>query len=124
MPLPSQHERTLQMMANFFSLREKGLSLKEIAHMYDLDSSTVYRKLDQIVEDYNASHPTKITRTDLLERPHSPHLTYERAYAPLTPIDLTKFRAEIATTLASLNSLLATINSDIISQEEFAKAYL
>lgn len=120
MSLPAQSERTLRMKRSFMQLHNCGYSIKEIARLFDLDGSSVYRLLDEIVTSYNAEHPdAPITREQLLERPHSPHISYERAYAPVIPIDLSFFRSELQDALTSVNSLLSTIWANLTVQESF-----
>lgn len=118
MALPSQSERTFQMLKNFLQLRDQGLSIKEIAYKFNLDTSTVYRNLDRVVQQYNATHPdTPITRESLLERPHSPHVPHEYSYALLAPVDIVQFRKDLSDMLRGVDALLVTIASDILGQE-------
>lgn len=115
-------ERTFQMMKSFVQLHQQGHSIAEIAKMYNLSNSTVYKKLGEIAKKAG------VERKSLLEKPveadHS-----GRNYTPVQPIDPTEIRAKIETTLESLESLKKTISKmlddyelmDELLQEEFRK---
>ena len=79
-------ERTLKMMENYIPLHNQGKSVEEIAELFDLDKSSVYRVLDRIAEQNGVS------RESLLKRPHVEHTGYEkREGEAVEPIDSTDF---------------------------------
>ena len=80
----AKHERTLQMMESFISLHNEGHDINEIAKMFNLAFSTVYKHLGEIAEKNG------VTRESLLEKvivaDHS-----GRNIEPLEPIDRKQF---------------------------------
>lgn len=116
--LPSQSERTFQMLTNYLELRKQGLSIKQIAYKYDLSTSTVYKYLDNVANQYNATHPdTPITRDELLDQPHSQYNRTEYSYAILAPIDIAQFSTDFNSIMQGINTLLGTVAGTILEQE-------
>lgn len=103
----SKSERTLRMKEAFISLHKQGLTLKQIAHRFDLDSSTVYAHLQEIAD------AAGVPRESLLQFPHSPHLTYERRFEPAEPIDIEAVHAHFVTISDELNQTLIAISQQI-----------
>lgn len=116
---PSQSERTFQMLKHFLELRRQGLSIKQISYKYDLSTSTVYKYLDHVVEQYNAIHPdTPITRDMLLDQPHSQYTARaEYSYALLAPIDISQFRTDFDGMMQGIDTLLDAVAGTILEQE-------
>lgn len=103
----SQHERTLRMKASFMQLHEQGLSVKEIAHKFDLASCTVYGCLQEIA-DANG-----VSRASLLQIPRAKHVTHERRFEPITPVCIKEFHTYAQDTLATFNQLLQECDKHI-----------
>ena len=101
-----QHERTLKMMENFISLHNEGYSIKDIAEKYDLSVSVVYRRLGAIAEKAGVS------REELLEK----HFVADhsgRNFAPVKPINKTKFDESFAMLMAGVDSIQLQIRNTI-----------
>lgn len=114
MPTPSQSERTLRMKQEYVRLHESGLSAKTIAHMFDLETATVYRHLQEIAD------AAGVTRASLLEIPRSKHVTHERQFEPVKPVDTTEFHQHAQNVLDELASLHDAINKQIKTCESIA----
>ncbi len=125
MPRTSYDERTLKMMDAFPNLHSQGLSIYQIAAQFGLDYSTVYRRLDQIVERYNNEHPNAlITRDALLQCPRSnrtPPKSPVSGRPPLPTIDLEAFRADLDAALITLDTLIEDVAQEIFTQEIFSE---
>lgn len=67
----ARNKRTLQMMENYISLHEQGLSLKEIAVKYKLSTSLVYASLQEIADKAG------VTRNSLLGQPSTQPMPVE-----------------------------------------------
>lgn len=109
------NERTLQMKQNYMRLHEQGLSPNEIADLYKLDVSTVYRYLGEIAE------ANGVSRASLLERPHGEHVCYERQFAPVEPVDLTEFRGHFDASIQEIDGVRLVMKTEIKRQERIAE---
>lgn len=109
--IPTQSERTFQMKEQFMTLHEQNLSIKEIAYRFNLSTYTVYSHLQEIADRAG------VARESLLQIPHSQHVTYERKYAPVQPVDLTNFNHQFHDTLTQFDQLLKTCGAAISTHE-------
>ena len=108
-----QSERTLKMKQNFIELHAQGLSIEEIATRFDLTSATVYRCLDKIAAEAG------VTRASLLQRPHGPHLEYNRhSYQLFAKANLAEHQSHIQETLHQFDQTLVTVHQYIGTQEK------
>lgn len=102
----AKHERTLQMMESFISLHNEGHDINEIAKMFNLAFSTVYKHLGEIAEKNG------VTRESLLEKvivaDHS-----GRNLTPVKPVDRAKFNESFATLMTGMDSLQSEIAKTI-----------
>lgn len=112
--MQSQNERTLQMKQAYVRLHESGLSPKNIAHMFDLDVGTVYKYLQEIA-DANG-----VTRKSLLETPRAKHVTHERQFAPIKPVDTAEFRTRTQRILDEFSSLRNILSQQVKTWENLA----
>ena len=104
--MTTKHERTIKMMENFVYLHNKGHSVCEIAKMYDLSESTVYRHLGEIALSVD------MTRRELLKR----HFTADhsgRNFTPVKPVDRSKLNGDFAALMTEIESLQAGISKTI-----------
>lgn len=115
MPIPDKSERTLRMKEEFITLHSQGWSLKRIAYHFDLDSSTVYRHLQDIAD------AAGVTRESLLDIPRAKHVTHERSFAPVAPVDLTNFRQNFQQALKDFDHIITTIATHIAASEQDAQ---
>lgn len=109
--VPSQSERTLKMKEAFMTLHNQGLSIKEIAHKFNLASCTVYGCLQEIADQAG------VPRDSLLQVPKGKHLTHERRFEPVQPVDLTEFQERFAATLADFDAMLKNTAQQITQNE-------
>ena len=110
--MSSQHERTLKMKADYIRLHtEENLTPKQIAARYDLHVSTVYNCLQEIADQAGVS------RESLLITPRAKHLTHERRFDPVKPVDLTNFQQHTQATLDEFDGTLAVIAQHIQTAE-------
>ena len=58
-----------------------------------------------------------MTRQDLLERPHSEHLCYERKFEPVEPINLERFRFYYSETKKAMNKTIEGIDEILAVQD-------
>ena len=63
----NKSERVRKMKENFMSLREQGMSFREIADKFSLHYTTVYAELESIAQ------ANGVSRVSLLYEPHSKH---------------------------------------------------
>ena len=107
-------ERTLQMMEAFIGLHEKGYSIPEIAKMFNLSWSIVYKKLGEIADKAG------VTRESLLMSPikadHS-----GRNFTPVKPIDVTKFHEHFNMAITELDAISKEVAQAIEDQETISK---
>lgn len=96
--MAAKHERTFKMMESFMSLHNEGHSIDEIAKMFDLSSSTVYKKLGEIA--MNAG----VNREDLLKKPFTADHS-GRNFALVQPIDRTAIQQSIDSLSTEINNL-------------------
>ena len=108
-----QSERTLKMKQNFIKLHGQGLGIEEIAAQFDLTPCTVYRCLDEIATKAG------VTRESLLQRPHGPHLGYNRHdYQVFAKASLADHQSHVQETLAEFDQTLTAVNQYISTQEK------
>ena len=100
------NERTLKMMEGYEKLWREGNSAPQIAKYYNLAPSTVYKYLGEIAEKIG------VTREELLVAPHSEHLTYDREFEEVKPINIAELKESFARTLASMDN--TTEEMDVI----------
>ena len=105
-------ERTLQMIENYERLWRMGYTPTRVAKEYDLSRRTVYNYLPMIAEKIG------VPREDLLEVPHSEHISYERRYEPVELIDLTEFREHFNLMEKAFNQLDSDIEKTISVAEQ------
>lgn len=115
MPMPDKSERTLRMKKEFITLHNQGWSLKRIAYHFDLDSSTVYRHLQDIAD------AAGVTRESLLDIPRAKHVTHEHRFAPVAPVDLTNFRQNFQQALKDFDHIITTIATSEQDAQQIAK---
>lgn len=111
---PTQSERTLKMKEAFMTLHNQGLSIKQIAHQFDLDSSTVYSYLQEIADQAGVS------RESLLQTPRAKHLTHQRRFTPVKPVDLNEFHERFDATLKDFDRLLASSKQHLAEHADIA----
>lgn len=108
-----QSERTLKMKQKFMELHKQGLGIDEIAQQFDLNPSTVYHCLDEIAT------AAGVTRESLLQRPHGPHLGYNRHdYRIFAKASLADHQNNVQETLAQFDQTLTAVNQYISTQEK------
>lgn len=106
-------ERTLKMKQSFIKLHEQGLGIDEIATRFDLSPVTVYRCLDEIAA------AARVTRESLLQRPHGPHLGYNRHdYQVFANVSLADHTKHIQETLTQFDQTLVAVDHYISTQEK------
>lgn len=108
MACTKRNERTLKMMENFISLRNKGHSIKEIAEKFNLSVATVYKSLDEI------SAKSGVSREELLERVFVADHT-GRNFTPVKPIDRAKFNESFDLLMEGVDSFSDEITKAIES---------
>ncbi len=79
-------------------LHEQGCSVAEIAKRFNLTTTTVYARLDEIAKQNG------VTRESLLERPFEADHS-GRNYTQVKPIDPSEFRKHYETTMSGVNAL-------------------
>ncbi|MBR3132205.1 hypothetical protein IKG33_02245 [Candidatus Saccharibacteria bacterium] len=94
------------MMESFISLHNKGYDIIDIAKMFDLSYSTVYKRLGEIAKKAG------VAREELLKKPieadHS-----GRNFTPVKPVDRAKFNESFATLMAGVDALQSEIAKTI-----------
>ena len=112
------NERTLQMM-NYFKehWQEPDCVPAEVAKIFKLSARTVYNHLQTIADELSNELGYTITREDLLYRPHSEHLCYERKYEPVEPINLKKFQNHFNGTKAGIRAMIEDIDAILATQD-------
>lgn len=118
MPTPSKSERTLRMKEEYIQLHNRNWSLKRIAHHFDLDTSTVYRHLQDIAD------AAGVTRESLLVTPRAKHVTHERRFEPVAPVDLITFQQNFQQTIRYFDHTLQTIDATICISEQTAQRFI
>ncbi len=102
----AKHERTLKMMENFMDLHNNGHSIGEIAKLYNLSVTTVYKSLDRIAKKNG------VTRESLLEKPFEADHS-GRNFTPVKPINRTKLQSSIATLRKGVKALREEVKNTI-----------
>lgn len=110
-----KNERTLQMMQNYVSLHDSGMSPGEIAKKYNLSSKTVYGALQEIAD------AAGVSRESLLERPHSEHQPFERISEPVRPINVGTFSEKIQNALGIMSEFKEMVEMAIDDAEEYER---
>lgn len=101
-----QSARVGQMMENFIRLHNEGKDISEIAEMFQLSSSTIYLKLQEIADKEG------ITREELLSRPHKKHVvTMQRKVAK--SIDICEFKKGFEDLQKDIDEILVNIDEAI-----------
>lgn len=103
-------ERVKQLIDNFMTYHNKGLSIPEIADEFGLTSRTVYLRLQEIA-DLNG-----VDRTSLLTVPHKPHVISSRVkklHKDVNPVEL----QENFTEMISLGNELVSKIDTILNEE-------
>ena len=107
-----QNERTLKMKQEFMSLHNEGLSIKEIAKVFNLNPTTIYTSLADIAK------ANGVTREDLLKQVHSPHLTHDRQFEPVPEVNVTQYRKKFEKLREGAKELSTLISEYIDAQEK------
>ncbi len=110
----SQQERVIQMKRKYMQLRAQGMTPIQIAHHFDLASGTVYAALQEIAT------ANGVSRDSLLLIPRSKHLTHERRYTPVAPVDPTEFRKRFQAANIDLVRVIESSVAMIDKHEEIA----
>lgn len=110
----SQQERVTRMKMEYMQLREQGLTPIQIAHHFNLASGTVYSALQEI------AIANGVSRDSLLLIPRSKHLTHERRFSPVVPVDPTEFRKRFQTANVELVRVIEASVLVIAKHEEIA----
>ena len=100
-------ERVIQMKQNFMRLHDEGKTIPEIAKIYNLNFSTVYKSLQEIADENGT------TREELLSQVHVGTSRNSKNYStPKTPntIDFKKLSKSFDFVLAELNNLITDID--------------
>ena len=100
-------ERVIQMKQNFMRLHDEGKTIPEIAKIYHLNFSTVYKSLQEIADENGT------TREELLSQVHVGTSRNSKNYStPKTPntIDFKKLSKSFDFVLAELNNLITDID--------------
>lgn len=101
-----QSARVGQMMENFIRLHNEGKDISEIAEMFQLSSSTIYLKLQEIADKEG------ITREELLSRPHKKHVvTMQRKVAK--SIDICELKKGFEDLQKDIDEILVNIDEAI-----------
>lgn len=111
-----KNERTLQMMKNYVSLHDGGMSPRDIAKKFDLSYWTVYNALQEIAD--NAG----VTRESLLKRPHSEHQPFERISEPVKPINIKAFSERFQNALGFMSEFKEMVDMAIEDAENFEES--
>lgn len=100
-------ERVVRMKQNFMRLHDEGKTIPEIAKIYQLDLSTVYKYLQEIADENGT------TREELLSKVYVRTSSSSKDYSkPKTPntIDFKKLSESFDFVLAELNNLITDID--------------
>lgn len=101
-----QSARVGQMMEKFLRLHNEGKEISEIAEMFQLSSSTIYLKLQEIADKEG------ITREELLSRPHKKHVvTMQRKVAK--SIDICELKKGFEDLQKDIDGILVNIDEAI-----------
>lgn len=100
------NERTLKMMENYIKLHNEGHSVADIAKRFNLTTTTVYSKLEEIAKQNG------VTRESLLERPFEADHS-GRNYTPVKPIDPSSFRTHYGKAVAEVSAMKEAISRAI-----------
>ena len=111
-----KNERTLQMMKNYVSLHDGGMSPRDIAKKFDLSYWTVYNALQEIADSAG------VTRESLLERPHSEHQPFERISEPVKPINVKVFSERFQNALGIMGEFKEMVDMAIEDAEKFEES--
>ena len=112
-------ERTLQAMKYYKEHWQEPDCVPEVVtKKFKLKSSqTIRNHLQEIADELSEELGYTVTREELLEKPHSEHLCYERKYEPVEPIDLEAFRQHYIETKASMHKTVEMIDA-ILAQDD------
>ena len=112
------NERTLQMIRYYKKhWRDPDCTPTEVAKKFKLSIQTVYSYLQLIADELSEELGYPVTREDLLEKPHSEHICYERRFEPVEPIDLEKFRRHYTETKAGMRKTIEDIDAILAAQD-------
>ena len=104
------NERTLKMMHEFLSMRERGLTISEIAKEFSLSETTVYSKLGEI------ARKAGVSRESLLQKPFEADHS-GRNFTPVKPVDTAKFKEHFESAIKEIDVLEKIVNEAIEEQE-------
>ena len=95
-------ERSLQFKRNYLDLREKGLSVQEIAETYSLSKGHAYELIHVLAAEMGVPYES------LLVRPHRAHIIMGsgRVVQPVKPVDPSGFQEESRSILSALDSTI------------------
>lgn len=107
MARPKKSERVRKMRENFMSLREQGLSFREIADKFSLHFTTVYAELESIAQ------ANGVSRASLLYEPHSSHSpACKCTHKSLAEsVDIEGTRAAFENALKDIDTILVNIDT-------------
>lgn len=103
-------ERVKQLIQNFMTFHNKGLSIPEIADKFGLTPGTVYLRLQEIA-DLNG-----VDRTSLLTVPHKKHIVSSRVQKLRKEVDPVELQNNFTEMISVGNELVSKI--DTILNEE------
>lgn len=95
-------ERSLQFKKNYLALREKGLSVQEIAKTYSLSKGHAYELIRALATESGVSYES------LLVQPHRAHIIMGsgKVVQPVKPVDPSGFQEESRSILSALDSTI------------------
>ena len=112
-------ERTLQAMKYYKEHWQEPDCVPEmVTKKFKLKSSqTIRNHLQEIADELSEELGYTVTREELLEKPHSEHLCYERKYEPVEPIDLERFRFYYNETRNAMSKTIEDIDAILAAQD-------
>lgn len=92
-------ESTLRALEYIYECYIKGcpVPINEVAKKFNRDPSTLYKSLKRLEDKYG------ISREDFLFHPHSEHMTYDREFEPVKPLDITGYRQSFEEALNAMD---------------------
>lgn len=103
---PKQSARVEKMMENFLSLHNEGKEISEIAEMFQLSSSTIYLKLQEIADKEGT------TREELLSRPHKKHVVTKQRKV-VKSIDICELKKGFEDLQKDIDKILVNIDEAV-----------
>lgn len=112
------NERTLQMIRYYKKhWKDPDCTPTEVAKKFKLSVQTVYSYLQLIADELSNELHYPVAREELLDKPHSEHLCYERKFEKVELIDLEKFRRHYTETKESMHKTVEAIDAMLIAQD-------